>query len=54
MKTNTKTSAVKLIEKYDQQLRDILMSDLKVIHNARVRLIKHLNYNTPQERLMTA
>lgn len=54
MKRDTKNSALKLIEKFDAQLHEILMSDLKPIHNARVRLIRHITHNIPQDRLMTA
>ncbi|MHB1179846.1 MAG: hypothetical protein ACYCZO_16140 [Daejeonella sp.] len=54
MKRNTITPEIKLLEKYDQQLRDLLMSDLKAIRASRVKMINHLNYNNTQERLMTA
>lgn len=53
MKRNTTSPEIKLAEKFDQQLRDLLMSDLKVIREARIKLIKHLAFNT-QKRLMTA
>ncbi len=55
MKRNTKVPAMKLVEQFDQQLHEILMSDLKAIQNARINLIKHITFNTGrQNRLMTA
>jgi hypothetical protein len=54
MKRNTKGPAMKLVEEFDQQLREILMSDLKAIRNGRIKLIKHITFNNPEDRLMTA
>lgn len=54
MKRATKVPAMKLAEQFDQQLRDILMSDLKAIQNARINLIKHITFNNRQGSLMTA
>ncbi|MEJ7778946.1 MAG: hypothetical protein WKF68_05090 [Daejeonella sp.] len=53
MKKSTTTPEMKLIEKFDHQLRDLLMTDLKVIREARIKLINHLSFNT-QGRFMTA
>jgi len=53
MNKNTTIREIKLLEKYDHQLRDLLMSDLKVIREARIKLINHLAFNT-QGRFMTA
>lgn len=53
MKRNTKIPAMKLVEQFDQQLHEILMSDLKAIRNARINLIKHITFNNRQQ-LMTA
>ncbi len=55
MKRNTKIPAMKLVEQFDQQLHELLMSDLKAIRNARINLIKHITFNNNrQDRLMTA
>ncbi|WP_276348302.1 hypothetical protein [Daejeonella sp. JGW-45] len=55
MKRNTKITAMTLVEQFDQQLREALMSDLKAIHNARINLIKHITFNNHgRDRLMTA
>lgn len=55
MKRNTNVPALKLAEQFDQQLHEILMSDLKAIQNARINLIKHITFNNNrQHRLMTA
>lgn len=55
MKRSTKIPAMKLVAEFDAQLREILMSDLKAIRNARINLIKHITFNkNRQERLMTA
>ena len=54
MKKNTTIPAMKLVEKFDQQLHEILMSDLKAIQNARINLIKHITFNNRQHGLMTA
>ncbi len=55
MKRNTKVPAMTLVEQFDQQLREILMSDLKAIQNARINLIKHITFNNNrQQGLMTA
>lgn len=54
MKRNATTPATKLIEKFDHQLRDLLMTDLKAIRTARVKMINHLTFNNPPERLLTA
>lgn len=54
MKRNTTIPAMKLVEKFDQQLHEILMSDLKAIQTARTNLIKHINFNKRQQGLMTA
>ncbi len=53
MKRNTTSPEIKLAEKFDHQLRDLLMSDLQVIRAARIKMMNHLAYNT-RERLMTA
>lgn len=54
MKNNTKIPAAKLVEKFDQQLHEILMSDLKAIQNARINLLKHITFNKREHGLMTA
>ena len=52
MKINRTIPAIKLVEKFDQQLHEILMSDLKVIQNARINLIKHITFNNRQQGLV--
>ena len=54
MKSKSKAVATKLVAQFDQQLHEILMSDLQAIRNARVNLIKHITVNNRQERFMTA
>ena len=54
MKRKTTIPAIKLAEKFDQQLHEILMSDLKVIQNARINLIKHITFNKRHQGLVTA
>ena len=54
MKNNSTIPAIKLVEKFDQQLHEILMSDLKVIQNARINLIKHITFNNRQQGLVIA
>lgn len=55
MKRNNKMPAMNLVEQFDQQLHEILMSDLNAIRNARINLIKHITFNNErQQQLMTA
>ena len=53
MKRNAKAPATKLLEKFDNQLRDLLMIDLEAIRTARVKLVNHLTMNSTKERLLT-
>lgn len=53
MKNSTKTPLLKIVEKFDKELRDALMSDLKAIRKGRVRLMNHLRSNSG-DGLMTA
>lgn len=52
MKRSTKNPAMKLVEKFDQQLHEMLMSDLRAIRNARINLIKHINFNRNDGRMI--
>jgi hypothetical protein len=54
MKRNPTAPSTKLIEKFDHQLRDLLMTDLEAIRKARMKLINHLTMNNTKERLLTA
>ena len=54
MKRNTKIPAMKLVEEFDQQLHEILMSDLNAIRTARINLINHITFNNNPQELMTA
>lgn len=42
MKKSKNLNAVKLIKRFDQQLHDLLMSDLRAMRSAKVRMFKHL------------
>ncbi len=51
MKKTNISATMKLIEKFDLQLRDMLMSDLRSVRSAKIKVMDHLKN---QERLMTA
>lgn len=46
MKTNSKTSISKLLNHFDNELKNLLMDDLRTIKNAKKKLIQTLNNNT--------
>jgi hypothetical protein len=45
MKTNQKTSASKLATRFDRELKNILMNDLKALKEAKVRFLNGINGN---------
>jgi hypothetical protein len=54
MKKKRNLSVIKLTEKYDQQLRELLIADLKALHHARINLVRHLVFNNHQDKTMIA
>jgi hypothetical protein len=54
MKKNRNEKAIKLIERFDQQLHDLLMSDLRAIRSTNEKMYKQLCFKTHQENLMIA
>lgn len=45
MKAQHKTKAIKMIEKFDKQLRDILSEELKTVKETRKHIMARLNSN---------
>ncbi len=54
MKKNSNTSAIKLIKRFDQQLHDLLMSDLLAMRSDKGRIYKNIDYKTGQTDRMIA
>lgn len=54
MRKTKKLSAIKLIEKFDQQLCDMLISELQVMRKARVKMINRISFKSDQENLRIA
>ena len=45
---------MKLIEKFDKQLRDILMSELRLLRSSKNQIITQMAFQNDQEDLMIA
>ena len=43
MKTFKKTSVIKLVTRFDNELRDLLMNDLKAIRSAKSPILKSIH-----------
>lgn len=54
MKKDRNHNALKLIKRFDQQLHDLLMSDLRAMRSAKGNIYKHINYDNGQNDLMIA
>lgn len=46
MKIQKRPAAIKLIEKFDKQLKDILAEELRMLRSAKTTLINKLNPDT--------
>jgi hypothetical protein len=53
MKTNTKPSISKLVARFDDQLRNIIMQDLQAIKNAKSQLVNTIS-QAAQNNTLTA
>ena len=54
MRRSKNLSAMKLIEKFDKQLRDILMSELRLLRSSKNQIITQMTFQNDQEDLMIA
>lgn len=54
MKKDQNHNALKLIKRFDQQLHDLLMSDLRAMRSAKGNIYKQINYENGQNDLMIA
>lgn len=54
MKKNKNTPLIQLLEKFDRQLHDLLITDLLTIRPARVKILNRYSSGQEQVKLMTA
>jgi hypothetical protein len=45
MKTYNKPAASKLVARFDRELRELLMNDLKALKEVKNQFVKHINNN---------
>ena len=54
MKKSSNNSLIKLMEKFDQQLHDLLMNEPKTIRSVKVKMLNKYTFKPAGEQLMTA
>lgn len=54
MKKSKNTPIIQLLEKFDRQLHDLLITDLLTIRPAKVKMLNKFSTDQRQEQLMTA